>query len=269
MEAGEDAHSQSEIARPCAIEALQVTKSFGGRVVLNGISLDIAPSEVVAILGPSGSGKSTLLRTLIGLEIPDFGEVRLGGNMLFRRARGSKKLLRSRAYRSMRLSMGMVFQHFTLFPQLTVLQNVTLGPTRVLKLHRKEAIAQADTILERVGLYEKRNEFPDRLSGGQKQRAAIARELAMRRKVLLFDEVTSALDPELVREVLVTMKELAVGGMTMVVVTHEVGFALGGADRVVFMDGGVIVEEGRPELVIHSPTQERTKAFFEKLDQIV
>ena len=248
-----------------AVEVKGLSKSFGAVTVLRGIDLRVETGEVVAVIGPSGSGKSTLLRLMIGLETPDAGSIHVGGELYCRRDPAASRVEFSKNHRQLRMRMGYVFQHFTLFPQLTVLDNVTLAPIRVLGMPRKKAVERAEQILEQVGLPEKRDVFPDFLSGGQKQRAAIARELAMGRKVLLFDEVTSALDPELVHEVLQTMKSLALEGMTMVVVTHEMGFARGVADRVVFMDGGVIVEQGAPSEVLNDPKAQRTKEFLGNL----
>lgn len=262
MSTGTTAQPAEERGSTPAVEVVGLEKHFGSLSVLRGIDLAISPGEVVAIIGASGSGKSTLLRSLIGLEIPDAGSIFVWGQPYLRRDPASRKPHYYPNHRSLRMTMGMVFQHFTLFPQLTVLENVILAPVRVLGVPRAEAIARADRILERVGLLEKRDVYPDYLSGGQKQRAAIARELAMERRILLFDEVTSALDPELVHEVLQTMKALAQEGMTMVIVTHEMGFARNVADRVVFMDGGVIVEMGPPEEVLGRPRSERTQRFL-------
>jgi polar amino acid transport system ATP-binding protein len=244
-----------------AIEARSLYKRLGQTDVLRGVSLEVAPGEVVAVIGRSGSGKSTLLRCLIGLERPDAGEVLVGGKLLLGRQKVTDRLRFGPDYRRTRLQIGLVFQHFTLFPQLTILQNVLLGPTIVLKVPRETARREAVEVLARVGLSDKLNAYPDFLSGGQKQRAAIARELAMHRKALLFDEVTSALDPELVREVLQVMRDLATDGTTMVIVTHEMDFARNAADRVLFMDGGVIVEQGSPDQVILHPEEDRTREF--------
>jgi polar amino acid transport system ATP-binding protein len=245
-----------------ALETRHLTKAFGPLTVLEDISLSVATGEVIAVIGPSGSGKSTLLRCLIGLEVPDGGEVRVGGEFLLGRDAPGKRVRFASDYRRRRLRMGLVFQHFTLFPQLTVVQNVMLAPRRVLRVPEFTARDDAMRVLGRVGLLDKVGAYPDFLSGGQKQRAAIARELAMHRDVLLFDEVTSALDPELVQEVLQAMRGLAEDGMTMVVVTHEMSFARRVADRVIFMDKGVIVEQGHPEQVLADPQEERTQAFL-------
>jgi len=246
------------------IEVRHLTKAFGRTTVLRDLDLTVARGEVVVIIGPSGSGKSTLCRTIIGLETFDSGEVLIDG-VTFARGNGRRRPTRGQNYRRRRLEMGMVFQHFTLFPQLTVIQNVMLGPRKVLKVSTRDARDRAVKVLERVGLADKQNSFPAHISGGQKQRAAIARELAMDRRIIFFDEVTSALDPELVHEVLQTMKALAESGITMVVVTHEMGFARSVADRVIFIDSGNMVEEGSPQQVFDSPQRVRTKTFLERV----
>jgi ABC-type polar amino acid transport system ATPase subunit len=244
----------------------RVEKRFGKVPVLCGIDLSVAQREVVVLIGPSGSGKSTLLRCVSLLEPIQKGEIWVEGVPI---AIGSEEPDGRRADRAaikrLRHEIGMVFQSFNLFPHLTVLENVTLAPRRVLRLPRLEAEAQALQLLERVGLVDKAKEHPARLSGGQQQRAAIARALAMRPKIMLFDEVTSALDPELVGEVLLVMRQLAEGGMTMVVVTHEMRFARDVADRVVFMDRGVIVEQGLPAALFTKPTEARTRSFLRQL----
>ena len=240
-------------------------KSFGTLEVLRGIDLEVAPGEVVVIIGPSGSGKSTLLRCVCLLEPIQRGEVEVEGVPI---AVGTEKRARKpdkATVRRMRQEIGMVFQSFNLFPHLSALENITLAPRRVRKMSREEAEEQASALLERVGLSDKANEHPARLSGGQQQRAAIARALAMRPRIMLFDEVTSALDPELVGEVLRVMRQLAREGMTMMVVTHEMGFARDVADRVIFMDEGLIVEEGPPELMFTDPKEPRTRAFLGQL----
>jgi ABC-type polar amino acid transport system ATPase subunit len=243
-----------------------LTKRFGSLEVLRKVNLEIRPGEAVVVIGPSGSGKSTLLRCIIGLETPDAGEVYVDGRPFIRRSPGEHgPLRRTREFRDVQRLMGMVFQQFTMFPHLTVLQNVTLAPIRVLGLREEEAAARARRLLAKVGLEEKALAYPEKLSGGQKQRASIARALALEPKIMLFDEVTSALDPELIHEVLSAMKQLAADGMTMMVVTHEMGFANKVADRVVFMDGGTIIEEGKPAEVFTSPKEDRTKAFIEKV----
>jgi polar amino acid transport system ATP-binding protein len=232
-----------------------VEKHFGSLEVLRGINLGVAKGEVVCVLGPSGSGKSTLLRCINLLEPPDKGEIRLEGTAICgENATAEADYVRRR--------VGMVFQQFNLFPHLSAIQNVALAQRTVLQRDDKEARSKATGLLERVGLGYKVNEYPDRLSGGQQQRVAIARALAMDPHVMLFDEVTSALDPELIKEVLDVMRELADEGMTMIVVTHEMGFARDVGDRVVFMDEGVIVEEGPAKEVIERPKEERTKRFL-------
>ncbi len=228
-------------------------KSFGSTDVLKGISLDIRKGEVVVVLGPSGSGKSTMLRCLNRLEEPTSGQIIFEG----------EDICASKAnVNSIRERMGMVFQQFNLFPHLDALHNVMLAQEKVLKRSKEEAERVAREQLARVGLADRADYFPDELSGGQQQRVAIARALAMDPHVMLFDEATSALDPELVRGVLDVMRELAQGGMTMVVVTHEMGFARDVADRVIFMEGGYIVEEGAPEQVFEHPRSKRTRAFI-------
>ena len=239
-----------------AIRVEGLVKRFGTNTVLCGVDLDVAPGEVVCVIGPSGSGKSTLLRCLNLLERPTQGRVFLGDDEIT--APGAPvDLLRRR--------VGMVFQSFNLFPHRTVLDNVALAPTTVLGIDRAIARASARTLLGRVGLADKADEHPARLSGGQQQRVAIAQALAMEPEVMLFDEVTSALDPELVKDVLDVMRALAEGGMTMVVVTHEMGFAREVGDRVVFMDEGLIVEQGLPAAVLSEPKEERTRRFLSRV----
>jgi polar amino acid transport system ATP-binding protein len=238
-----------------------VRKSFGALEVLKGVDLDVAKGEVVCILGPSGSGKSTLLRCVNLLEPPEQGEIFLEGKDICK-GPGSGTGEESWNLDFVRQRVGMVFQQFNLFPHKTVVENVTLAPRQVLGKSRAEAEQKAKALLERVGLADKFEQYPERLSGGQQQRVAIARALAMEPHVMLFDEVTSALDPELVKEVLDTMRELAEEGMTMLVVTHEIGFAREVGDKVVFMDGGVIVEQGNPIDVLDNPREERTKKFL-------
>jgi len=228
-------------------------KSFGDMHVLKGIDLTVEPGEVVVIIGPSGSGKSTLLRCINFLEFPDEGEIRVNGEPIDPKKTNLDKV---------RQHMGMVFQQFQLFPHKNVLHNITIAPIEVKGLHHKQANAIARDLLEKVGLPDREKAWPSELSGGQKQRVAIARALAMDPDIMLFDEVTSALDPELVNEVLQVMQELAAGGMTMVVVTHEMGFAREMADRVVMMADGMIVEQGTPEQIFDSPQEERTQAFL-------
>ena len=238
-----------------------VHKRFGELEVLKGVDLDVQKGEVVCILGPSGSGKSTLLRCVNLLEPPEEGEIFLEGRDICK-GPGSGSGEESWRLDFVRQRVGMVFQQFNLFPHKTALENVTLAPRRVLGKGREESEAKATSLLERVGLGDKLGQYPERLSGGQQQRVAIARALAMEPHLLLFDEVTSALDPELVKEVLDTMRELAAEGMTMLVVTHEMGFAREVGDQVVFMDGGVIVEQGKPADVLDNPREERTKRFL-------
>lgn len=237
------------------IELKDVRKSFGKNEVLKGINLQIDKGEVVVIIGPSGSGKSTVLRTMNYLEEPTSGHVIVDGMDL-----SDKNKLNA-----VRTEVGMVFQNFNLFPHMTVLDNLTLAPVNVRKTAKKEAQDIAMKLLERVGLADKAQMYPDSLSGGQKQRVAIARALAMKPKVMLFDEPTSALDPEMVREVLDVMKSLADEGMTMVIVTHEMGFAKEVADRVLFVDGGQILEDGTPVQVFDAPSSDRTKLFLSKI----
>ena len=238
-----------------------IHKRFGDLEVLRGIDLDVAGGEVVCVLGPSGSGKSTLLRCINLLEQPEKGEIYLEGRDI---CRGSNAPSGEAGWELdfLRQRVGIVFQHFNLFPHRTALQNVTMAQEKALGRSRGEARAKATELLERVGLADKLNQYPERLSGGQQQRVAIARALAMDPHLMLFDEVTSALDPELIKEVLDVMRELAAEGMTMIVVTHEMGFARDVGDRVIFMDGGVIVEQGPPSAVLDSPREERTKRFL-------
>lgn len=238
-------------------------KSYGANHVLRGIDLDVTAGEVVCILGPSGSGKSTLLRTVNHLEAPDRGTILLSGELIGYRVRHSHLVeLADTELSRQRARMGMVFQSFNLFPHMTVLQNIIEGPVHVQKEKPSSAKERALGLLRRVGLEEKVLAHPRQLSGGQQQRVAIARALAMRPALMLFDEPTSALDPELVGEVLEVMRGLAAEGMTMMVVTHEIGFARDVADRVVFMDAGVIVEQGTPSEVLDAPQHERTRAFL-------
>lgn len=237
------------------IEIKNLHKSFGHVEVLKGVDVSIEEKEVVVIIGPSGSGKSTLLRCMNYLEEPTRGDITVDNMKLDKHADINK----------IRENIGMVFQRFNLFPHMTVLENIVLAPTKVLKISRDEAISTAMDLLQRVGLKEKANSYPSQLSGGQQQRVAIARALAMKPKVMLFDEPTSALDPEMVTEVLDVMKSLANQGMTMVVVTHEMGFAREVGDRVLFVDEGRIIEEGTPKEIFENPKQERTKLFLSKI----
>jgi polar amino acid transport system ATP-binding protein len=245
------------------VKAESVHKRFGRLEVLKGISLEVAPASVMCLLGPSGSGKSTFLRCINHLENINRGRLWVDGELVGYRQRGDKlhELRESEIVRN-RAKIGMVFQRFNLFPHMTAIQNVRLAQEMVLGRKSDVATGKGQALLTRVGLADKIDEYPARLSGGQQQRVAIARALAMDPKVMLFDEVTSALDPELVKEVLDVMRKLASEGMTMVVVTHEMGFAREVGDNVVFMDGGVIVEEGRPADVLDNPREERTKRFL-------
>jgi len=248
------------------ISARRLQKRFGTLEVLRDVSLEVQAGEVVTIIGPSGSGKSTLLRCLIGLEAPESGEVHIDGRLFFRRdGRERGPFRRTGEFRRTQRMMGMVFQQFSLFPHLTVLRNVMLAPIRALSVSEAVARERAETLLAKVGLADKALAHPDQLSGGQKQRVAIARALALEPKIMLFDEVTSALDPELIHEVLSVMRGLANDGMTMVVVTHEMGFAHKVADRVVFMDAGAVVEEGAPGNIFGGAREPRTRSFIEKV----
>jgi polar amino acid transport system ATP-binding protein len=238
-----------------------IHKRFGDLEVLRGIDLEVARGEVVCVIGPSGSGKSTMLRCINLLEPPEEGEIYLEGNDICK-GPGSGEGEAGWDVNFLRQRVGMVFQQFNLFPHRTALQNVTMAPERALGRSKQEARSKGAALLERVGLADKLNQYPERLSGGQQQRVAIARALAMDPHLMLFDEVTSALDPELVKEVLDVMRELVGEGMTMIVVTHEMGFARDVGDRIVFMDGGVIVEEGAPARVLDEPREERTQRFL-------
>ncbi|GMK39017.1 polar amino acid ABC transporter ATP-binding protein [Paenibacillus sp. CCS19] len=236
------------------VQALR--KSYGKNEILKGIDNEISKGEVVVVIGPSGSGKSTFLRCLNRLEEPTSGEIRFENQLVTGKQRDLNHI---------RQRMGMVFQQFNLFPHMTVLENVTLAPRKLKKLGKEKADAEALALLASVGLADKRDVYPSRLSGGQKQRIAIARALAMKPSVMLFDEPTSALDPEMVGEVLDVMKKLAAQGMTMVIVTHEMGFAREVGDRVLFMDEGRIIEEGTPEEIFEHPKEARTKLFLSKV----
>ena len=247
-----------------AVQARGVRKSFNGIEVLRGVDLDVTASEVVVILGPSGSGKSTLLRCINHLERIDGGSVLVDGVLIgFQERNGRVYHLPHRKVCQQRQSIGMVFQAFNLFPHLTVMQNVIEAPVRVKGEPRDEVTARAHDLLARVGVDDKADEYPRRLSGGQQQRVAIARALAMRPKLMLFDEPTSALDPELVGEVLSVIKDLAQDGMTMIVVTHEIGFAREVANRLIFMDDGRIIEQGPPSQVLENPENVRTRSFIQ------
>ena len=248
------------------IEIRDVHKKFGAHEVLKGISLTVAAGEVAVVLGPSGSGKSTLLRSVNHLEKVDRGQIRVDGELIGYRRRGNKlHELKEREVLKQRSAIGFVFQNFNLFPHLTVVDNIAEAPIATGRLKRDTARAKALELLDRVGLAEKADAYPRQLSGGQQQRVAIARALALDPKVVLFDEPTSALDPELVGEVLDVMKDLARSGTTMIVVTHEIGFAREVADTVVFIDDGQVVEQGPPAQVLDNPAHERTRSFLSKV----
>ncbi|MFF8443783.1 amino acid ABC transporter ATP-binding protein [Streptomyces californicus] len=248
------------------VEIRSVHKKFGSLEVLRGIDLAVRPGEVTVVIGPSGSGKSTLLRTINHLEKVDRGWISVDGTLVGYRRDGDKLYeLREREVLRQRTKIGFVFQNFHLFPHLTVLENIIEAPVSALGRPRKAAVAAAEKLLERVGLLDKAAAYPAQLSGGQQQRVAIARALALEPRLLLFDEPTSALDPELVGGVLDVIKDLARGGTTMIVVTHEIGFAREVADTVVFMDEGRVVEQGPPADVLDHPVQERTRAFLSKV----
>jgi polar amino acid transport system ATP-binding protein len=248
------------------VKAEQVCKSFGALHVLKGITLEVGRGEVLCMVGPSGSGKSTFLRCINHLEQVNAGRLYVDGDLIGYRERGTKlHEMSPRDAAKQRREIGMVFQHFNLFPHRTALENVMEAPVQVKRVKKAAAIERAKDLLEQVGLSDKATAYPAQLSGGQQQRVAIARALAMDPKLMLFDEPTSALDPELVGEVLAVMKKLASEGMTMVVVTHEMGFAREVANQLVFMDGGVVVESGNPREVLAKPQHERTKAFLSKV----
>ncbi|MEL6139641.1 MAG: amino acid ABC transporter ATP-binding protein [Cyanobacteria bacterium J06628_6] len=243
-------------AGTCAIEVRRLAKSFGSLEVLKDISTDIDRGEVVAMIGPSGSGKSTFLRCINLLETPTSGQITINGVDITNKKADVME---------MRQHVGMVFQHFNLFPHMTVLKNITYAPTCVKGVSRSEAKAKGMELLGKVGLAEKADVYPSKLSGGQKQRVAIARALAMEPEIMLFDEPTSALDPEMVKEVLDVMKDLAVSGMTMVIVTHEMGFAREAANRILFLDQGYVVEDATPEVFFSTPKSARANQFLEKV----
>jgi len=249
------------------VRIVDLHKSFGRLEVLKGINLEVAKGEVLCIIGPSGSGKSTLLRCMTFLEVPTSGRIYLDGELIGVRETPHGRLVADseRNVNRQRLNIGMVFQHFNLWPHKTAKKNVTEALVQVKKQDRRAADVVAEALLGKVGLLDKKEEYPARLSGGQQQRVAIARALAMNPKIMLFDEPTSALDPELIGEVLDVMKNLAAEGMTMVVVTHEMGFAREVGDRVIFMDQGVIVEEGSPQAMFDHPRMERTQQFLRKV----
>ena len=237
------------------IKITNLRKSFGELEVLKGIDLEVKKGEVVVVIGPSGSGKSTILRCINYLEEPTEGEISIEG----------EKIDPQKNINDIRQKVGMVFQHFNLFPHMKIIENITIGPIKVKKLDKAKAEETANSLLKRVGLTDKANAYPSQLSGGQKQRIAIARALAMQPDVMLFDEPTSALDPEMVKEVLLVMKNLAEDGMTMIIVTHEMGFAKEVGDRVIFVDEGKIVEEATPDEMFSSPKNDRTKLFLSKV----
>lgn len=248
------------------VKAEAVHKSFGASHVLKGIDLEVAPREVFCLVGPSGSGKSTFLRCINHLEKISAGRLSVDGQLVGYRQKGDKIYeLKEREVAAQRRDIGMVFQRFNLFPHMTALENVTEAPVQVKGETRASAVERAQRLLDRVGLRDKAGHYPAQLSGGQQQRVAIARALAMEPKLMLFDEPTSALDPELVGEVLDVMRGLAEDGMTMIVVTHEMGFAREVGDSLVFMDDGVVVESGRPRDVLTDPRHERTKSFLSKV----
>lgn len=238
------------------LEIRNIKKTFGEHVVLNDISFDIRQGEVVVILGPSGCGKSTLLRCINGLEEIEEGEILFRGSVI------SGKI---RKHHEIRQKIGMVFQNYELFPHMTILKNITLAPQKVQGRSRQEAEKEAETLLKRIGLLDKKNAYPRQLSGGQRQRTAIVRALCMHPEIMLFDEVTASLDPEMVYEVLDVMMEMAKAGRTMVIVTHEMQFARAAADRIIFMDQGRILEEGRPEDFFRHPKTERAGQFLQKM----
>jgi polar amino acid transport system ATP-binding protein len=248
------------------VRAEEVRKRFGRLEVLKGVSLEVQPRETVCIIGASGSGKTTFIRCINHLEKIDGGRIEVNGHLIGYRQKDGKLVEDSEKNISkQRTEIGMVFQRFNLFPHKTALENIVEAPIRVRGVRKEEAVADAERLLARVGLADKRDVYPNKLSGGQQQRVAIARALAMKPALMLFDEPTSALDPETIGEVLDVMKELALEGMTMIVVTHEMGFAREAADRVVMMDDGAIIEEGTPQHFFESPREERTKRFLSKI----
>lgn len=248
------------------VDAQDVNKYYGSHHVLKGVSLAVKSGEVACIIGPSGSGKSTFLRCINHLEKIDSGRIFVDGKIIgYRENHGKLYELRESEAEIQRRDIGMVFQRFNLFPHMTALENVTSGLIHVKKVEKSEADAQGRELLERVGLSEKASHYPSQLSGGQQQRVAIARALAMKPKLMLFDEPTSALDPELVGDVLQVMKDLAASGMTMIVVTHEMGFAREVADKLYFMDEGTVVESGTPDQVLNNPQESRTQEFLSKV----
>ncbi len=249
------------------LEVKNLKKSFGDLEVLKNISMEVGEGEVVSILGPSGSGKSTFLRCISMLETIDGGSLVYCGKQAVSEQDGKPVYVPKSELQEIRHSFGLVFQNFNLFPHYSVLKNITDAPIRVLKRDKAEVMKEAEALLKKMGLADKGSFYPYQLSGGQQQRVAIARALAMKPKMLFFDEPTSALDPELTAEILKVLKELAKEKMTMLIVTHEIGFARSVSDHVVFMDGGVIVEQGDPRDVIDNPSNERTRAFLKKMEQ--
>jgi polar amino acid transport system ATP-binding protein len=259
-------HVEDAPSGPPMVKAEGVRKSFGHQEVLKGIDLEVAAGEVMCVIGPSGSGKSTFLRCINHLEKINAGRLWVNGHLVGYRERGGKlHELHDREVAAQRRDIGMVFQRFNLFPHMTALENVAEAPIRVKRVGKQDARARGIELLERVGLGNRVHSYPNQLSGGQQQRVAIARALAMEPQLMLFDEPTSALDPELVGEVLDVMRGLAADGMTMVVVTHEMGFAREVGDTLVFMDDGIVVEAGDPQVVLSDPKQERTRAFLSKV----
>jgi ABC-type polar amino acid transport system ATPase subunit len=259
-------HAETDTSRTALIEVQGVVKAYAKKIALHEVDLTVGAGETVALIGPSGCGKSTLCRTMVGLEPLSAGEIRVGGYpFVLGDPKKPDKMRFGAEGRRIQLTMGMVFQDFSLFPQMTVLQNVTLGPRKVLRRSVTEATAKAREVLAQVGLEAFADSYPEKLSGGQKQRVAIARELAMERQIIYLDEVTSALDPELVHEVLQVVRSLTDSGITLVMVTHEMAFARNVADRVVFMDQGRIVESGSPADLFDSPQEQRTQEFLDKV----
>jgi polar amino acid transport system ATP-binding protein len=264
-EASSTAIEVRSVERRPMLEISGISKRFGAAQVLRDVSLSVAPGEVVVVIGPSGSGKTTLLRCINLLEDYEHGTVAVDGEPIGYRREGEERIRMSeRDIAAARAKVGIVFQSFNLFPHMSVLQNIVAAPVRVRGIPRQQAEARAGELLAMVGLSDKAAEYPVRLSGGQQQRVAIARALAMDPKIMLFDEVTSALDPQLVGEVLAAMQQLAQGGMTTVVVTHEMSFARDIADRIVFIDDGVIVEEGKPDEILFAPRTDRVRAFLKR-----
>lgn len=248
------------------LEVSNISKSFGDLQVLSDISMNVTEGEVVAIIGPSGSGKSTFLRCMTLLETMDSGSLSYDGEYVAKNTDGKSVYASKSELQKIKSKFGLVFQNFNLFPHYTVLKNIIEAPVSVQKRNKAEVVKEAKELLKMVGLEDKADAYPYQLSGGQQQRVAIARAMAMNPRMLFFDEPTSALDPEITAEILKLIRQLAEKKMTMVIVTHEIGFAKNVADRVVFMDGGVIVEQGKPEEVIDNPKNERTKAFLQKLE---